>query len=81
MKGGKSIIKETRDGDLNEFTSSWSWLNKDRILLDFGCEEFEVDQLKSKELILTVNETDKDTFVNGDTDENVNTYTYTFTKK
>lgn len=84
-KDGTYSMTKIEAGYKTEQTGNWWWLddknNKARIVFDIDNESYKIDQLKSKELILTQDYTDKDTNSDGDFYETKVTSTMTFTKK
>ena len=84
-KGGTYKMVETDDGNVSDFEGYWWWLadnkKKTRIAFDDDNNSFDIDQLKNKEMIIKSDTYYKDTDTSGDSDEDVDTYTATYTKE
>ena len=85
QKDGRYTVTIIEDGDTYIDTGFWWWLNdtkkKTRIVFRNDSDSFEVNQLKSKELILKQESYYKETNQNGEIHESTRTVIMTFEKK
>ena len=84
-KDGTYEIEETRDGNRSKTTGDWWWLNdkknKTRIAFGDDLDSYEVDMLKSKELVFKKKYYNKETDSDGEFDELDINEVLTFVKK
>ncbi len=81
-KDGNAKVNEVEDTDTDIFTTRWYWLEsaKSKMWINIAGDEYLVDQLKNKELVL-VQKSESTSTVGSTTRTSSSSFTYTFEKQ